>query len=177
MKKTTLIPMLSIGMLALAPAEEGKSPAVTPKKRATHEDLVKKKKELDKAPSVVTPDKKEPTIKVTKKSLIGSSTLLAYNGQWTLVPKGAVIHIPERQKNKVVTVPTGRLVEWKRFLRKNHGWIHIHAVTMTQAQGEEKINQDTIKAYKTMGKIVIATCAGGPISVAPDSLTPVAEKK
>lgn len=174
MKTTALVHLLSAGLLALAAAEPATAP--TPKKRASHADLVKKKKELEKKAAVVSPEAKKPSVKVAKKSLIGSSTLLANNGQWTLVPRGSVIHIPERLKDKVVAAPTGRLVEWKSFLRRNHGWIHIHSVKMTQAQGREKISQDAIKAYKSMGKIVVAACAGGPISVAPDSLKPEEEE-
>lgn len=175
MKTTQLIPLVSIALLSFSYAEE-KAP-VTPKKRVSHADLVKKKKELEKKPSEVIAPATKPTVQVKKKSLIGSSTLLANNGTWTLVPKGSVIHIPENLKSKIVTAPTGRLIEWKTFLRKNHGWIHTHAINMTQAQGKDKVNQDTIKAYKSMGKIVVATCSGGPISVAPDALKPEEEEK
>lgn len=174
MKAIKLIPLLSITLLSLSHAEDKNT--ITPKKRVSHEDLIQKKKELaKKTAEVVAPDEAPPIV-VKKKSLIGSSTLLTNNGQWTLVPKGSVLHIPENLKSKIVTAPSGKLIEWKTFLRKNHGWIHIHTVKMTQAQGKEKVSQDAIKAYKTMGKIVIATCAGGPISIAPDALKP-AEKE
>ena len=43
---------------------------------------------------------------------------------------------------------------------------------MSQAKGRNKINQKAIEAYQSIGKIVVATCAKGPISVAPDALKP-----
>jgi len=48
---------------------------------------------------------------------------------------------------------------------------------MVQAQGKEVINQKTIKAYESIGKIVVATCSGGPISVAPSTYKIEAEDK
>ncbi|MBK1830367.1 hypothetical protein JIN77_06500 [Verrucomicrobiaceae bacterium R5-34] len=167
MKYPRIITLALLSTATIATAAPTQSLA-TPKKPPTHADLVKLKAAQDKAAPPAEPAK--PIAKAKRKTLIGSSTLLANNGHWTLIPKGAVIYIPERHKGKLVSKPTGTLIEWKKFLIANHGWIHVHPVTMTQAQGKDKLADDVMKAYQSMGKVVVATCAGGPISVAPISL-------
>jgi len=174
MKNTSIITLISLAAISLAVADTAKS-TVTPKKRPSHADLIKKKSAEKKTPQATTPAK--PLVKAKRKTLIGNSTLLASNGQWTLIPRGSVIHIPERLKSKVVLKPTGTLIEWKKFLIANHGWLHTHSIKMTQAQGKEKLKDDAMKAYKSMGKVIVATCSGGPISVAPISLLTEEEKE
>ncbi len=158
-----------------ADTENAATKPVVLTKRPTHADIVKiqdKQKHEKHKHNKSRPLTEKPLVTIKKRSLIGSSTLLAHGAHWTLVPKGSVIHVPARLKDKVVSKPTGTLISWKKFLVSNYGWLHTHPVKMTQAQGREKIDQKTIKAYKTMGKLVVATCAQGPISVAPKSLTP-----
>ena len=112
-----------------------------------------------------------------RKSLIERSTLLAHNGEWALFPKNSVLHIPDHLKNKVISTPGKlKIVHWSTFFKKNHGWIHTHSVNKEQARGKEKINPAAIKAYKTIGKVVIATHNGNPISVNPNSLKPESQK-
>ncbi|BDS08511.1 hypothetical protein NT6N_35510 [Oceaniferula spumae] len=175
MKNTCILALITCLFIPHASAEEADKP--TPKKRPSHADLVKKKAELDKEAPKLTPVEEKAALKVKKRSLIGNSTLLANNGQWTLVPKGAVLYVPKQLQDKVVQAPSGYLVDWKTFLRKNHGWLHLYSVNMTQAQGKDKVSPEAIKAYTSIGKVVVATCSGGPISVAPDALKPEEEEK
>ena len=148
----------------------------TPVKRPSHEDISKKQKEQATQVPVLAPSKEKTILPSEKRSLIAKSTLLSSDSFWTLLPRGSVIHVPKHLKGKVTRKPYGALVDWKTFLRKNHGWIHVHEVTMTQAQGKGSINPKIIEAYQSMGKIVVATCSGGPISVAPTSLVTKKEK-
>ena len=174
MKNT--ITTLGIFALLLSPpviqAEEDGNNGANPRLRPTHNDIAKKQAEQRKKAPKITPSKEKPAITIKKRSLIASSTLLASNGHWTLVPRGAIIHTPAHLKTKIVSKPQGTLIDWNTFLRKNYGWIHVHAVQMSQAQGKKPIKPEAIKAYKSIGKMVIATCAGGPISVAPSAITP-----
>lgn len=117
----------------------------------------------------VLPIKKRP-------SLMERSTLLTSGNSWVMIPKTAVIYLPDRYSNKVVTKPKGSLMGWNAFLRKNSGWIHTHEVTVQQARGIEVIDQKIIQAYQGMGKVVIATYQKNPITVKPSSLI-IPEKK
>ncbi|MFK7910273.1 MAG: hypothetical protein AB8F34_06680 [Akkermansiaceae bacterium] len=149
--------------------ENSRTPRIPP----THAELTKKKADLAQKKAVRVANSEKPLAVTKKRSLIGNSTLLANGNYWTLVPRGAVIHIPSRYKDKVVSKPIGRLLEWKKFLRQNQGWLQTHAVTMKQAQGKEPIKEKTQKAYQSIGKVVVATCANGPISVAKKPATAV----
>lgn len=122
-------------------------------------------------------DNKPLIVKPPKRTLIGNSTILASGGKWTLVPKGAIIQLPDSYKNKVVTKPKGTLVKWSQFLASNGSWIHKFPVQMQQAQGKTLISQEVIQRFAKMNKVVIATCADGPISVNPKALLPPAEPK
>jgi len=183
MKPSLIIPCLAFCLITLnAVAEDNPTPAAPTNivKRPTHKDLVKVQQEQEKEKhkrNASRPVTKKPIVTIKKRSIIGSSTLLSSGVHWTLVPRGAVVYVPDHLKGKIVAKPSGTLISWKKFLHKNYGWLHIHPVKMTQAQGKEKISQKSIKAYKSMGKIVVATCAQGPISVAPDSLKPPVDEK
>lgn len=108
--------------------------------------------------------------------LLERSTLLASGRHWAMIPKTALIYLPERYKSKVVSKPQGKLLKWSEFVKKNSGWIHTHEVKLSQARGLEIVDPKVVKAYKTMGKIVIATYQKNPITVKAAALVPPEEK-
>ncbi len=111
-----------------------------------------------------------------KSNIVDRSTLLTGSGRWAMVPKTALLHLPQRYNDKVVTKPNGKLMSWSDFLRKHRSWIHTHEVTLNQARGLEVIDAKVIDAYKGMGKVVIATYNKNPTGMmAPALATP--EKK
>lgn len=140
---------------------------ITPKPRPSHGDLIKKRKANQ--PKITKQENTQQIFKPAKKSLIGSSTLLSDGRNWTLLPKGAVVHIPAAHKNKIIDKPVGKLIEWKKFLARNSSWIQIYPVEMTQAQGKKTLNKDKFLQLRKLNKIVVATCASGPISVSKDA--------
>lgn len=174
-------PLLTLALLAasiapaLAEGDNDKKPVVA-RKPPSHADIAKIQQKQAHAKNHTHKEPIKPLVTIKKHSLIGSSTLLGYSGYWTLVPRGAVIHIPVHHQNKILSKPKGKLLSWQQFLRKNYGWLHVHEIHMSQAKGHKKIDQKSIEAYKSIGKIVVATCAKGPISVAPDALKPPVAK-
>jgi len=179
MKKSSFITTIFIASFSISLAET--QPAA-PQKAPTHSDILKKraaileKKNTKETTQGYTP-KVIPPLQKKKKGLIERSTLLAYNGEWTLLPKKAVLHTPDHLKDKIVTTPGKlKIVKWPTFLRKNHGWIHTHPISKEQATAKEKINEEAIKAYKTIGKMVVATYNGKPISIHPNALEPENKK-
>jgi len=182
MKAISIISIFVCSTLGLH-AEAGKveaSPNLKPivvSERPTHASLAKKQKE-QKSKKYTNGEVKEikPIVTVKKRSLIGSSTLIASGNHWTIVPKGAVIHLPDLLKSKVVSKPQGKLQHWPVFLRENSGWIHLHPVSLKHAHGQKFLGEKPMKAYKSMGKMVIATRGGNPISVAPKAFVPPVEE-
>ena len=52
------------------------------------------------------------------RSVFADSIILAANGFCTLVPKGALLHIPAKHSSKIVQMPTGKVIAFPDFLRK-----------------------------------------------------------
>lgn len=164
--------MLCATSLAQSVDVSNKKKSVVAHKPPTHKDIAKIQRKQALAKAEIRKSPLKPIVTIKKHSLIGNSTLLASSRYWTLVPKGSVIHIPTHLKDRIVIKPKGKLLNWSDFLRKNYGWLHVQEIKMSQAKGRNKINQKAIEAYQSIGKIVVATCAKGPISVAPDALKP-----
>jgi hypothetical protein len=99
--------------------------------------------------------------------LVGRSTVLSYGGNWTIVPKGAVLHVPGFLRTRVDVPQQGTFVAWSDFYAKNRGWIHLQTVKMEQARGEKEMPEGLAEAYSKIGRVVVAVCHGGPISLRP----------
>ncbi len=83
---------------------------------------------------------------------------------WTKVPEGSLIHVPKRFQS-AVGQRKGKQVKWSEFYKKNRGMIQLHKVTIEQARGFEVFDEDTLKAFQTSGRIVVATFGNSIISV------------
>ena len=91
--------------------------------------------------------------------------VLTSHNTCTYIPKGAILYTPKYLENKKASQLKGTFVNWQKFLHKNRGWIHLHQVSREQAAGRDYIKPEVIKAYKSMGKMVIAHHYGNIISV------------
>ncbi|WP_411827255.1 hypothetical protein [Luteolibacter sp. AS25] len=107
-----------------------------------------------------------PTPRAGKQSIIAHSEILHDGTHWTLVPKGAVLHIPERQAANVGNRPVGTLLQWRDFLAKNVAWISTHETSFSEASGERSIPEAQTEYWKKQDRVIIAVHQGGPISVA-----------
>jgi hypothetical protein len=108
-------------------------------------------------------------------SIIKESTILHDGRNWTLVPTGAVVFLPESLKPRVNTRPVGTLLPWTAFLTINRAWITTTEVNFDQAAGNEALPEERAEFWAKQDKIVVAVHQAGPISVrvakAPDNLT------
>lgn len=111
----------------------------------------------------------KPSTPVPPPSLLNESVILNDGKHWTLLPKGAVIHIPKIMHERVSAKPVGTLLEWDAFLNQNRGWISTCEVTFDQARGTVPLDAQQIEFWKTQDKIMVAVHSGGPISVRPGS--------
>lgn len=100
-------------------------------------------------------------------NLLDRSSILCSGGNWTLVPKEAVIHVPASYRSRVNGTRSGKLVPWSEFFAKNRGWLQTHSVSIPQARGEMVMDPKQVDVYKTSGRVVVAVCHNGPISVKP----------
>ena len=126
---------------------------------------------------VTAPSTEVKIVRPTGQSLIAQSDILHDGRNWTIVPKGAVLHVPEALSPRVGAKPLGRLLTWDEFLTVNRGWVFTEEVTMDQAAGKRPVGASRIEFWEKNGKVIVAVHLGGPISVRPESLSPVATIK
>lgn len=98
-------------------------------------------------------------------SIIKQSVILQDGTHWTLVPKGAVIYLPEALKSRVNAKPDGTLLAWPDFLARNQAWITTHDISFDQATGNKPLQTESVAFWPKQNKVVIAVHQKGPISV------------
>jgi hypothetical protein len=102
------------------------------------------------------------------KGIVERSSVLCMGGNWTIVPKGSVVYVPPGYASRVDGARKGNLVPWKEFHERNRSWLHAHSVSVPQARGEAvSMTPEEAEAYKQIGRVVVAVCHDGPISVLP----------
>lgn len=168
-------PVLQI--LSCLPCIGGVLIAQTPSKpqfrtAPTHEDLVKiqreKMAEGKSTQKNVTFQKAEDFSKVEPPtSIIARSDFISANGLITMVPKRAIIFVPEAYKANITIAEGAKLVTWADFYAANRSWIEGYEVTRSLAEGDEAITEETQERFTKSKKMVVATVMGGPISVLP----------
>ena len=111
-------------------------------------------------------------------SIIRDSTILSDGTHWTIVPKRAVVHVPNSLTSRVEATPTGTLLPWLEFLTLNRGWITTTEVTVFQAAGADELPGERTAFWSAQDKLVVAVHQGGPISVRlPKSPSPTLTKR
>ncbi len=94
-----------------------------------------------------------------------NSSYLKYDGNVTLVPKGAILSVPDRFKDAVVTGISGNFILWNEFSTKYRGLVTPFEVTLEQAAGVKPIEAERLAAASRSGLILVAVLNGNPISV------------
>ncbi|RYD34680.1 MAG: hypothetical protein EOP87_08735 [Verrucomicrobiaceae bacterium] len=93
------------------------------------------------------------------------SSYLKYDGSMTLVPKGAVLFVPERFRDAVVTGMSGKFTLWHEFSTRYRGLVTPFEVTLDQASGAKPIEEERLSVARRSGLILVAVLNGNPISV------------
>lgn len=164
-----------LGVLALCSSVSSAAP---PKFRdaATADDLANRARQqlnhnpLAKLDARKTEDgktAKDPTKENPVKDLISTSDFLSFGELSTLIPKRALLHVPEKYQGRIKFEKGSRLVIWPVFHRANRGWIKTMEVTRGQAQGVEAFDEKVAENLAKSSMVVVATYKGGPISVLP----------
>ncbi|WAC20520.1 hypothetical protein OVA24_03895 [Luteolibacter sp. SL250] len=104
--------------------------------------------------------------------LDANSSFIKYDGAVTLVPKGAILFVPDRFKDAVVTGISGKFSLWNEFSTKYRGLVTPFEVTVEQASGAKPIEEERLAAARRSGLILVAVFNGNPISV--QSIAPAA---
>lgn len=140
---------------------------------ATHDQLsqslrmVQQKDPIRDLGPAIGKKEEDPSKPLASRDLIKDSTILCYRGYLTLVPKRAVLHLPEALKDRFEAKDKVKVVSWNGFFQVNRGWIRAVEVTREQAMGQAPMSEEVVKSFQEGNSAVIATFKGGPISVLP----------
>ncbi|WP_018971007.1 hypothetical protein [Rubritalea marina] len=88
-------------------------------------------------------------------------------GQLLMIPKKALIYVPDSLQNKVITngETDGKLVRLDQFMAQNSNWLITHPVSFDLALGKTQFTPEMLEHLQSLNKIVIATHGNKPIGV------------
>ena len=92
---------------------------------------------------------------------------LVSQGLSTRVPRGSILHLPEKHQELVAEKPQGRQVSWFEFLAANRSWVKRQDVIWRQVLGKVPLSKETLESFATEARLVVATFQGGPVTVLP----------
>ncbi len=149
-------------LLALASSALAGQPVLA---RITPAALAKIQQQSPMAGLESTPASATQVARPDNQSIIKGSIILHDGKNWTLVPKGAVLFMPDALKSRVDAKPVGTLLPWAGFLTKNISWLTTNETTFDQAAGNEALPAERAEFWAKQDKIVVAVHQNGPISV------------
>jgi hypothetical protein len=167
----------SILMIAVGHAEGvPPTPPTEMRDAATHEQLaltLRKSQQEDPMKNMAPTQGEDPS-KNLPKDLISQSDIVCFRGMATLVPKRAILQIPENCAERLKITPGAKIVGWAEFFAANRGWITTVEISRVQAEGKEPLAEDTKTQLTQCQNLVVATFLGGPISMLPPPVPPPA---
>lgn len=169
-----LIVTLALGLASGLSAQVAKKTKVAEiRDAASHDELsarlrmAQQKDPLRKVGPPTGNREEDPSKRSAERDIVKESTIVCYGGLVTLVPKEAVLHIPEALQDRIGEKPNVDIVTWQDFYRANRGWIRTVDITREQAMGHKALSESKLSAIKQSSTLVVATFKGGPISVLP----------
>eukprot|EP00903_Cladosiphon_okamuranus_P003589 g3587.t1 len=149
--------------------EDGKKPVY--RDAETHDQIAKKLKagnSHNPMKTLIPSEGEDPSVKNRPQDIISSSDVISFGGLTTLVPKKAIMQIPEIYADRINNhTPGNRIVGWFDFYRMNRAWITTVEVTRVQAEGREPIPEEVAENLEKNRNLIIATYSG--IAQAQDS--------
>lgn len=137
---------------------------------ATHEQLSESLRKFNQRDPMLKLERIEgsdPSVENIPVNLLDQSDIICFGGYATLVPKRAILAVPERFERYLELKPGTKIIGWLDFYAKNRGWITTVEVNRKQAQGSSEIAEKTRERIRKSSSLVVATMMGGPISVFP----------
>lgn len=137
---------------------------------ATHDQLAqlwKQAQREDPMKKLQRADGDDPSKENQPQDIIASSDIICFRGMATLVPKKAILAIPDNYRDRLELKPGAQIRTWADFYAANRGWITTVEVERIEAEGNSPLKKDTAKTVESATNLVVATFRGGPISVLP----------
>jgi hypothetical protein len=172
------ISLLLLSALAgSALAEPPMTDRITPEEMSKLQGATSPIEALKKEQQQTVDPKKDKVERASEQSLIKQSDILHDGSNWTIVPKGAVLHVPAQMAPRVGAKPLGTLLSWDDFLMANRAWISTEEVSFEQAAGKQPLVAAHKEYWPTQTKVIVAVYHGGPISVRTPQPAPAVTQK
>jgi hypothetical protein len=141
--------------------------------RLTREELIAKRDAAQQRALRLQPkEKAESQAHPSQSSILDRSLILSSGRNWTFVPKGALLCVPDKFQDRVnLQEAKGKYVPFASFVTKNRGWLSTYSVTLEQARGNDAITDEVRESLIESGRVVISVCKGGPISTRPPKIS------
>lgn len=97
--------------------------------------------------------------------VIKECSILHDGRNWTMVPNGALVHVPASKRDRLNAKPVGHLLKWSDFLARNSDWVSGSEVSFDQAVGNTEFAANAAMAGAAKNKIIVAVYGDGPVSV------------
>lgn len=104
-------------------------------------------------------------IRTSSTDITAYAQILHDGTNWTMIPRGAVLHLSEKHRDKLGERPVGNLVSWHEFLSINRSWLAAEEVTLRQAEGTRSIDPRRLSYLSKQGRMVVAVHQESPIAV------------
>lgn len=164
--------LIAAASTGLALGDEVKPKKLQMRDPVTHESLaraIQAENNRDPMVEIKPSDAPDPSKNSVPTSILERSDILSFNGLTTLIPKRAILTLPESLKARVGTHGQGhRLVNWSEFLVANRGWITTLEVSRAQVEGNAALPIEAGERINKSSSLIVATFQGGPISVLPE---------
>lgn len=163
--------------MAVCAAMAAKATAEGPEMRdaVTEEQLVlaqRNARQIDPMKNLPVTKNVDPATLNRPQDLLSQSDIVCFGGIATLVPKHAILQIPEAYAQRLKITPAAQIVGWADFYAANRGWITTVEISRVQAEGKEPIAAETRKLLTQCRNLVVATYQGGPISLLAPKVAP-----
>lgn len=146
----------------------GDKPKPVYRDAATHESLsaqLRQADENDPMKVLANSDGADPFAANQPQNILESSDLISFQGLTTLVPKRAIMQLPEKYRDRVNNPPKGnKVVGWLEFYASNRGWITTIEITRSQAGGDENLQEEVFENLEKTKNMVVSVLDSGPIS-------------
>lgn len=97
--------------------------------------------------------------------LLARSMFLSDGRRCTILPAGAVIHVPAAKEGQVSrSAPNLPMVPWSEFMRGNSSWIREFGLDSEQVTGAKPFEPKVAQALGGSGSLVVATYLNQPVA-------------
>jgi hypothetical protein len=170
----TIAFVLPLGVLESRAQKQGSPPKVetAPRRGAareavTTEELRKQREGAPKLDALMKRYAKTSTEPrpAPKRTLLSRFIILSDGKQYTLIPLGSILHLPEAHRARVLAKPHGTFAAWPIFLDKNAGWLAAKEIPLAMAKGDEKAAERVLSEISADRRMLVSVHKGGPITV------------